>query len=64
MRRGNRQTSHAVIGPRPDGAVLVWFVNGRPSGYRDFGDWSSALDWSDRLRAQNWTVGWRLMASD
>jgi hypothetical protein len=52
-----------VIGPRADGATLVWFVNGRPCGYRDFGDWSSALRWSDQLQFQNWAVGWRL-ASD
>jgi hypothetical protein len=49
-----------VIGPRPNGAVVVWFVNGRPIGYRDFGDWTSALGWSGRLQAQNWSVGWRL----
>ena len=62
MRRGNRLTSHAVIGPRADGAVLVWFVNGRPCGYRDFRDWGSALGWSERLQHQNWAVGWRLAA--
>jgi hypothetical protein len=52
--------SHTVISPRSDGAVVVWFVNGRPLGFRDFGDWTSALRWSDQLRAQNWSVGWRL----
>ena len=35
--------SHAVIDAGPEGAVLVWFVNGRPLGYRDFNDWTSAL---------------------
>jgi hypothetical protein len=60
MQRGERMKSHAVLGPRSDGAVLVWFVNGRPCGYRHFGDWGSALGWSDQLQAQNWTVGWRL----
>jgi hypothetical protein len=52
--------SHAVIGPGPDGATVVWFINGRPLGYRDFSDWPSALRWSDQLQAQNWAVGWRL----
>jgi hypothetical protein len=42
-----------------DGAVVVWYINDRPLGFRDFGDWSSALHWSERLQAQNWTVGWR-----
>jgi hypothetical protein len=54
------QTSHAMIGPLPDGAVVVWFLNEHPLGSREFGDWGSALRWSDQLRAQNWAVGWRL----
>ena len=60
MRRANGLKSHAVIDPRADGAVIVWFVNGHPVGRRDFDDWTSALWWSDRLQAQNWAVGWRL----
>jgi hypothetical protein len=52
--------AHAVLGPRADGAVVVWFFNDRPLGYRDFGDWTSALRWSEQLQAQNWAVGWRL----
>ena len=60
MRRVNVLESHAVLGPRSDGAVVVWFVNERPIGYRNFSDWTSALGWSDRLQAQNWAVGWRL----
>lgn len=63
MRRANGLVSHAVIDPRSDGAVVTWFINGLPVGYRDFGDWTSALHWSDQMRAQNWAVGWRL-ASD
>jgi hypothetical protein len=63
MRRASGLESHAVIGPRPDGAVVVWFINDRPIGFREFSDWTSALGWSDRLQFQNWTVGWRL-ASD
>jgi hypothetical protein len=60
MQRGDGATSHAVIGPRSTGAILVWFINGRPLGSRDFGEWTSALRWSDQLQAQNWAVGWRL----
>jgi hypothetical protein len=63
MRRANGLLSHAVISPRSDGAIVVWFVNGRPLGYRDFDEWTSALRWSDQMQAQNWAVGWRL-ASD
>jgi hypothetical protein len=61
MRRGDSQECHAVIGPRAGGAVVVWFINDRPLGYRDFGDWTSALRWTDQLQAQNWAVGWRPM---
>ena len=60
MRRADGLSCHAVIRPRSDGAVIVWFVNGRPLGYRDFGDWTRALRWSDQMQAQNWAVGWRL----
>ena len=60
MQRGDGAMSHAVIGPRSTGAILVWFINGRPLGCRDFGEWTSALRWSDQLQAQNWAVGWRL----
>ena len=60
MERAGGQSSHVVIGPRPDGAIVVWFFNGRPLGFRDFADWRSALIWSDLLQAQNWAAGWRL----
>ena len=60
MQRAGGLKCHAVIGPRSDGATVVWFVNGHPMGYRDFSDWTGALVWTDRLRAQNWAVGWRL----
>lgn len=60
MRRADGLSSHAVIGPRSEGAVVVWFINGRPLGFKDFDDWASALRWSDQMQAQNWAVGWRL----
>jgi hypothetical protein len=60
MRRGGGLSTHAVLGSHRDGAILVWFVNDRPAGYRTFADWSSALRWSDQLQAQNWAVGWRI----
>jgi len=63
MRRRDGLLCHAVIAPRSGGAVVEWFVNGRPLGSRDFGDWTSAIRWSDQMQAQNWAVGWRL-ASD
>jgi hypothetical protein len=59
MQRGGDMRLHAVLGPRVDGAVVVWYINGRALGFRDFGDWASALHWSERLQAQNWAVGWR-----
>jgi hypothetical protein len=61
MRRPDGLLAHAMIGPRPDGAVVVWFINDRPLGYRDFDDWTAALRWSDQMQAQNWAVGWRLV---
>ena len=59
MQRQGGLLSHSVISPRSDGAVVVWFVNGRALGFRDFADWTSALRWSDQLQAQNWATGWR-----
>ena len=65
MRRGDglAMLMHLVIVPTPAGATAMWFVNGRELGMRDFAQWSDAIAWSDRVRDQNWTVGWRL-ASD
>jgi len=60
MRRGDRLSSHSTIYPRPDGALVAWFINDHPVGYREFGDWTSALRWSDQMQAQNWAAGWRL----
>ena len=58
MQRGDGLSAHAVIGPAPDGAIVVWFLNGRPLGYREFGDLTSAFNWTERLQAQNWAAGW------
>ncbi len=62
MRRAGGLVSHAVLDPRAN--LLVWFVNDRPLGCRDFSDISSALRWSDQLQAQNWATGWRLAPDD
>jgi hypothetical protein len=59
MRRADGLSSHAVIGTHSDGAIVIWFMNDRPLGYREFGDWTSALRWSEQMKAQNWAVGWR-----
>ena len=61
MRRSNGLSAHAVIGLRGRAAWVMWFVNDRPLGVRDFEDWESAIRWSDRLQAQYWTVGWRII---
>jgi hypothetical protein len=60
MRRTDGRLSHAVIGrvrtePSSSGSstAVRW-------GIEDFGDWTSALRWSDQMQAQNWAVGWRL----
>jgi hypothetical protein len=61
MRRSGGLSTYAVIGLQGNGAWVMWFVNDRPLGFRDFDDWESAIRWSDRLQAQNWAVGWRLI---
>jgi hypothetical protein len=63
MLRGDLR-AHAVIGVRGGEALVTWFLNDRPMYVRDFGDLESALQWSDRLREQNWAAGWRLAADD
>ncbi len=61
MHRGEHMSSHAVITPTVDGAIVMWFVNSRLVGRRDFDDWSGAITWSERILHQNWTIGWRLL---
>jgi hypothetical protein len=62
MRRADGQSAHAVIGPSRHGVAVMWFINSRPVGLRDFDDWTSALRWSELMQAQNWAAGWRLAA--
>ena len=64
MQRGPRLRAHAMIGLRDGAAWVMWFLNDHALDVREFGDWESALRWSDRLRDQNWSVGWRLLADD
>jgi hypothetical protein len=64
MQRGEGMSSHAVIAPTSEGASVMWFVNGGLLGVREFDDWSGAITWSDRMRDQNWTAGWRLSTDD
>jgi len=33
-------------------------------GVKKFADWTEAITWSDRVRDQNWTAGWRLTPDD
>lgn len=58
MRRSGL-TAHAIIEPRGESARLTWFLNGCQAGVRDFTDWTSAIEWTDRMQFQNWTIGWR-----
>jgi hypothetical protein len=60
MRHADGRSAQAVIEPSNSGARGLWFVNGHPLDVRHFADWTNAIDWMDRLRAQQWTVGWRL----
>jgi hypothetical protein len=60
MKRADDSSAHALIDPLNGKARVVWFVNGRPLGERYFDDWAAAILFTDRLRTQCWTVGWRL----
>ena len=64
MKRADGQSSHALIDPRPERAALIWFVNDRPLGFREFDDLDSALRCSNQMQAQNWAAGWRLASDD
>jgi hypothetical protein len=60
MQHADGRSAQAVIEPSNSGTRVLWFVNGHPLDVRYFADWTGAIDWMDRLRAQQWTVGWRL----
>ena len=60
MERPGGLASHLVIASQPNGALAAWFLNGRPQGLRAFDDVGGAIQFSDRMQHQNWSVGWRL----
>ena len=64
MRRADGQMSHAVIAPIARGVRVMWFVNSHLLGMREFEDCAEAIQWSDRMRDQNWATGWRLIRDD
>jgi hypothetical protein len=64
MQRPDHLVMHAVIAPSARGASVMWFVNGRLMGVKKFVEWTDAITWSDRIRDQNWTAGWRLTPDD
>lgn len=64
MQRPDHLVMHAVIAPTARGANVMWFVNTRLLGMREFSDWGDAITWSDRIRDQNWAAGWRLVPDD
>jgi len=64
MQHANGSSAHALIDTVEGRPRVVWFVNGRPVGARYSDDWSGAIQWSDRLRAQYWAVGWRVVSDD
>ena len=64
MQRENGLRMHVVIAPTKRGVSVMWLVNGRLLGMREFTDWTEAIAWSDRIRNQNWTAGWRLIPED
>ena len=64
MRREHNLAMHVVIAPTRRGASVMWCVNGRLLGMREFANWGEAIAWSDRMRDQNWSAGWRLAPDD
>ena len=51
--------SHAVIARWEQGARVIWCVNERPVGVREFPDLATAIRWTEQLQFQNWAAGWR-----
>jgi len=60
MQRADGSSAHALIDTVEGRARVVWFVNGQPLGERYFDNCTDAIQFTDLLRAQCWTVGWRL----
>ena len=60
MRHADGRSAQAVIDPMKSATRVLWFVNEQPLDVRYFADWTGAIEWTDRLRTQQWTVGWRL----
>ena len=60
MHRDDGRRAWAAIDPRHGATRVIWFIDERPLGARYFEDWTGALAWCERLRAQYWSAGWRL----
>jgi hypothetical protein len=60
MRHRDGRCAQAVIDPLAQGALAQWLVNDRAVAVRYFEEWGGAIEWIDRLRDQQWAVGWRL----
>jgi hypothetical protein len=61
MQRSGGLSAHLVIGCDGNAAWAAWFLNDGAIGVRDFDDIGSAIEFSTRMQAQNWSVGWRLV---
>ena len=61
MRHRDGRRAQAVIDPMNGRTRALWFVNGHPLSVCYFADWTTAIEWTDRLRARQWTVGWRVL---
>ena len=61
MRHRDGRRAQVVIDPMHGRTRALWFVNGQPLSVRYFLDWTTAMEWTDRLRAQQWAVGWRVL---
>lgn len=59
MSRPDGRHVQAVVNPAGNGANVLWLLNGVALGVRHFDDWTSAIECSNRLKAQYRSVGWR-----
>jgi hypothetical protein len=60
MRHRDGRGAQVVIDPMNGKTQARWFVNGHLLAVREFADWTGAIEWTERLRTQQWTVGWRV----